>query len=221
MWRRDAKAHLPDILRREIRDQRVLKVMAQVPREAFVPPENTPLAYENIPLPIGEGQTISQPLMVAVMLEALALRPADRVLEVGTGSGYEAALLSLLAREVVTVERLPALESQARELLHRLRYNNVTVLPAGPVLGCPDLAPYDAIIVAAAAPSVPPELTEQLVVGGRMVLPVGTLLEQTTLRVVRQADDVEVISLGPCRFVPLIGSGAWPEGTDIRDLELL
>ena len=119
------------------------------------------------------------------------------------------------------MERLPALESQARELLYRLRYRNVTVLPAGPVLGCPDLAPYDAIIVAAAAPSVPSELTEQLVVGGRMLLPVGTLLEQTTLRVVRLADDVEVTSLGPCRFVPLIGSGAWPEGTDIRDLELL
>ena len=219
MWHRSAKSRLMAALRREVHDQRVLQAVDKVPRDAFVAPEFAPLAYRNIPLPIGDGQTISQPLMVVVMLQALSLQPTDRVLEVGTGSGYEAALLSLLAREVVTVERLAALETRARETLRGLHYDNVTVLPAGPVLGCPDRAPYDAIIVAAAAPAVPPELLEQLVIGGRLVLPVGSRHEQTALRVVRQDQDMQVTSLGPCRFVPLIGAGAWAENADIRDVE--
>ncbi len=219
MWHRTAKSRLMAALRREVHDQRVLQAVDKVPRDAFIEREYSPLAYQNIPLPIGGGQTISQPLMVAVMLQALSLQPTDRVLEVGTGSGYEAALLSLLAREVVTVERLPLLEARARETLHRLHYDNVTVLPSGPVLGCPERAPYDAIVVAAAAPSVPPELVEQLAVGGRLVLPVGSRYEQTALRVVRQDHGEEVTSLGPCRFVPLIGAGAWAENADIRDVE--
>ena len=208
-----ARARLVADLRKEVDDQRVLEAVTQVPREDFVPHEYASASYENAPLPIGEGQTISQPLVVAIMLQELGLKPTDRVLEVGTGSGYQAALLSLLAKEVVTVERLPALESGARALLGRLGYENVTVLPAGPDLGCPDRGPYDAIIVAAGAPAVPPGLAGQLAMGGRMIIPVGSQMDQTIVRVVRRRDSIEASSLGPCRFVPLLGPGAWPQQT--------
>ncbi len=200
-------------LRKEVDDQGVLEAVSRVPREDFVPREYASASYENAPLPIGEGQPISQPLMVALMLQGLALKPTDRVLEVGTGSGYQVALLSRLAKEVVTVERLPTLERRARALLRGLGYENVTVLPAGPDLGCPDRGPYDAIVVAAAAPSVPPGLVGQLTLGGRMIVPVGTRTEQPLVRVVRRPNGTEASSLGPCRFVPLIGPGAWPQRT--------
>ncbi len=204
-----AKQRLLDTLRREISDQRVLDAIASVPREAFVLPRDEARAYENAAMPIGEGQTISQPLIVAIMLEAMALRPSDHVLEVGTGSGYEAALLSRLVARVVTVERIPALEGQARGLLQRLGCDNVTVHLAGEVLGWPDGAPYDAVVVAAAAPSVPQELVDQVRIGGRLVVPVGTPFEQTLTMVHRTAERLDVRSLGACRFVPLIGPSAW------------
>ena len=196
-------------LAREVSDPRVLNAIARVPRERFVPPELRLHAYENHPLPIGHGQTISQPLIVAVMTQALDLRGDDKVLEVGTGSGYQAALLSRLAAHVVTVERVPELARQAEATLAELGYDNVEVHVAGETLGWPDGAPYDAIIVTAGAPRVPHELVEQMRIGGRMAVPVGSRDLQELVQVVRSPEGPVIISLGPCRFVPLVGPGAW------------
>ena len=197
----------------EVSDARVLNAIARVPRERFVPPELRLLAYEDRPLPIGYGQTISQPLIVAVMTQALDLRGNERVLEVGTGSGYQAALLSQLAAHVVTVERVPELARQAKRALAELGYANVEVHVAGETLGWPEGAPYDAIIVTAGAPRVPHELVEQMRIGGRMVVPVGGRDLQELVRVVRSPEGPVIINLGPCRFVPLVGPGAWSSGS--------
>ena len=199
-------------LKREIGDEKVLWAMEQVPRELFVSTVNQHLAYEDIALPIGEGQTISQPLIVAMMTSALELRGAERVLEVGTGSGYQAAVLSLMVPrgKVITVERIPPLAQEAGEVLHSLGYRNVKVLPDGPVLGCPNEAPFDAIIVTAASPRLPHSLLDQLAVGGRMVIPIGTLEDQNLVRAVRTSEGISLNYLGLCRFVPLIGEEAWP-----------
>lgn len=195
-----------------IRDAKVLDALRRVPREQFVPSELRPLAWENRPLPIGNDQTISQPEIVAVMTEALALRGDEKVLEVGAGSGYQAAVLAELAAEVIGVERYPSLLRRARRVLEGLGYHNVRLEPAGAVLGRPEDAPFDAIIVTAAAPRVPPELVAQLRPGGRLVLPAGSRTEQDLLRLTKRLDGaVEEERLGPCRFVPLIGPGAWPE----------
>ena len=212
----DKKRRLIDHLRRDITDAAVLEAMSRVPRELFLPEDSRHLAYEDIPLPIGRDQTISQPLMVAMMVSALALSPTDKVLEVGTGSGYQASVLSLLAGAVVTTERLPDLASDARKRLASLGYDNVVVRPAGDVLGCPEEAPFEAIVVAAAAPRLPTVLLDQLADGGRMVIPVGSKHQQELHRVEKNHDGFSVISLGPCRFVPLIGPGAWGED-DTRD----
>ena len=198
-------------LAQEIHDPRVLAAIARVPRERFIPTELRALAYENRPLPIGYGQTISQPLIVAMMTQELWLRSEDRVLEVGTGSGYQAALLSRLAAEVVSVERVPELAERAGRLLAELGYANVTVHTAGDTLGWPESAPYDGIIVTAGAPRVPYELVDQLTVGGRMVVPVGSRDLQELVRVVRSPEGPVITNLGPCRFVPLVGAGAWSE----------
>ncbi|MCH6555455.1 MAG: protein-L-isoaspartate(D-aspartate) O-methyltransferase [Chloroflexi bacterium] len=203
-------------LAQEIRDRRVLEAIAKAPREWFVPQELRPYAYENRPLRIGHGQTISQPLIVAMMTQALALRGDEKLLEVGTGSGYQAALLSQLAAEVVSVERVPELAERAGRLLAELGYANVSVHAAGETLGWPDDAPYDAIIVTAAAPRVPQELMEQLVMGGRMVIPVGSRDLQELVRAVRSPEGPALTNLGPCRFVPLLGPGAWAEGNPYR-----
>ena len=207
----DKKRRLIEHLRRKISDARVLDAMSRVPRELFVPEDSRHLAYEDIPLPIGEDQTISQPLIVAMMNAALALDSTDKVLEVGTGSGYQASVLSLLAGEVITTERLPDLAGAARERLASLGCSNVVVRPAGDVLGCPEEAPFDAIVVAAAAPRLPRVLLDQLADGGRMVIPVGSLHQQELHSVQKDHDGYSVKSLGPCRFVPLIGPGAWGE----------
>ena len=195
-------------LAREVSDPRVLNAIARVPRERFVPPELRLQAYENRPLPIGYGQTISQPLIVAVMTQALDLRGDERVLEVGTGSGYQAALLSQLAAHVVTVERVPELARQAERALAELGYSNVEVHVAGETLGWPEGAPYDAIIVTAGAPRVPHELVEQMRIGGRMAVPVGSRDLQELVQVVRSPEGPVIINLGPCRFVPLVRPGA-------------
>ncbi|MHB8375428.1 MAG: protein-L-isoaspartate(D-aspartate) O-methyltransferase [Dehalococcoidia bacterium] len=208
---RDAMLRL---LRRGVRDERVLAAMAAVGREEFVPPHLRTCAYDDRALPIGDGQTISQPLIVALMLQALELRSGDRVLEVGTGSGYQAALLSLLARDVVTVERVEALLDRAREVLTRLRCGNVRAHVAGDVLGWPESAPYDAIVVAAAAPHVPRALVDQLAPGGRLVLPVGTRREQQLVRVRKTPHGVALDRLGACAFVPLISPDAWHDDAD-------
>lgn len=195
----------------EISDRRVLEAMAQVPRERFVPEELRAFAYDNRPLPIGYGQTISQPLIVAMMTQALQLTGSERVLEVGTGSGYQAAVLSLLAAEVVTVERVAPLAERAAAVLAELGYHNVEAHIAGEVLGWPEGGPYDGIIVTAAAPEVPRELLEQLALGGRLVIPVGSRDLQELVRITKSLQGAIRHNLGPCRFVPLVGRSAWPE----------
>ncbi len=198
-------------LAQDVSDRRVLGAVAKVPRERFVPEELRVHAYENRPLPIGYGQTISQPLIVALMTQALGLVGNEKVLEVGTGSGYQAALLSHLARKVFTVERVAQLAQRAQQTLAELGFTNVRVRVADEVLGWPEEAPYDAIIVTAGAPRVPQELLEQLATGGRMVIPVGSRDLQELVRVERGPEGPVLANLGPCRFVPLMGAGAWSE----------
>jgi len=207
----EARARLIEQLRPEIKDGRVLTAMARVPRERFVPAELRRFAYEDRPLPIGLDQTISQPFIVAVMTEALELSGGEKVLEIGGGSGYQAAILGELGRLVITVERLPTLAKAARKVLKSLGYANVTVHLAGETLGWPDEAPYDAIIASAGAPRVPPELMAQLAIGGRMVIPVGSRYVQELCKIKRQRKKNTVENLGGCRFVSLIGRGAWDE----------
>jgi protein-L-isoaspartate(D-aspartate) O-methyltransferase len=200
-------------LRRGIRSGPVLRAMERVPREAFVPTSERPMAYLDLPLAIGEGQTISQPYIVALITEALCLQPADRVLEVGAGSGYQAAVLAELVPDgkVVTVELVRSLAQRARETLDDLDYKNIVVEEASDALGCTWRGPYDAIVVSAAAPTLPPTLIAQLAVGGRMVVPVGNRDQQELVCVLRTGEDVSLRMLGPCRFVPLIGQGAFPD----------
>jgi protein-L-isoaspartate(D-aspartate) O-methyltransferase len=199
--------------RRGIGDERVLEAIARVPREEFVAPELRRRAYDDRALPIGYGQTISQPFMVAEICGALELQGDERVLDVGTGSGYQAAVLAELAAEVVTVERVPELAEQARETLARAGYGRIDVRVGDGTLGVPERAPFDAIAVAAAAPAVPDALYEQLTDGGRIVVPVGSLRDQW-LQVVRRAPDGPmVVRSVPCRFVPLIGSEGFADRT--------
>ena len=196
--------------RRGIRDTRVLEAMRKVPRHEFVPGPSDSFAYADEPVPIGAGQTMSQPYMVAAMAEALELRGPDRVLEVGAGSGYHAAILAELAAEVYAIECEPALVELARSNLERLGYSNVTVLEGDGSLGYASAAPYQAISVAAAAPEVPGQLLQQLDDdNGRLVIPVGSLDDQE-LRLIRKLDgDIETRVVNFCRFVPLRGAQAW------------
>jgi protein-L-isoaspartate(D-aspartate) O-methyltransferase len=204
-----AKEQLLAELRLDVRDPRVLAAVASVPRERFLPEELHPNAYDNRPLPIGHGQTISQPLIVAMMTEALRLTGDERVLEVGTGSGYQAAILAELTAEVVTVERIAELAEGAAALLSELGYHNIRVHVTGEALGWPDTAPYEGIIVSAGAPQVPRSLLDQLAPGGRLVIPVGARDVQELLVVANAGHGLTSRRLGPCRFVPLVGSGAW------------
>ena len=191
---------------RDIRDERVLDAMQRVPRELFVPEELRARAYDDAALAIGSGQTISQPAMVGLICELLALRGDERVLDVGTGSGYQAAVLAELAGEVHTVERLPELAERARAALEAAGYGDRVVAHVGDgTLGDPEHAPFAAIAVAAAAPDVPSTLYEQLEPNGRLVLPVGNRHDQLLERVVREADGPKVTRSVPCRFVPLVG----------------
>jgi len=205
----DARAKLIQQLTYEIRDQKVLEVMGRIPRELFVPPSSQHLAYENIPLPIEMGQTISQPLIVGVMTEALELKGTEKVLEVGTGSGYQAVILAELAHWVVSVERHEKLAERARAVLALLGIKNVDIHLAEETLGWQKEAPYDAIIVTAGAPDVPQQLLDQLDIGGRLVVPVGSPFEQDLIKVVKRKMELVRTNLGPCRFVPLIGEGGW------------
>jgi protein-L-isoaspartate(D-aspartate) O-methyltransferase len=198
-------------LRREIEDERVLDVMGRVRRELFVPASSRSFAYDDRPLPIGEDQTISQPFIVALMTHAMLLTGSEKVLELGTGSGYQAAILAELARQVITVESIQKLAQTAKHTLEGLGYINIEVKFAQRTLGWPAEAPYDAIIVTAAAPAIPQTLVDQLVVGGRLVIPVGSRWEQDLQQVIRRDEGVTVKSLTRCRFVPLIGEEAWDE----------
>lgn len=187
-------------------DERVLDAIANTPREEFVAPHLRPYAYDDHALPMEAGQTISQPTIVAMMTAALELRDSDRVLEIGTGSGYQAAILARLCAEVVTVEVVESLRRSAADRLQTLGIRNVTVLSAGPVLGAPELGPYDAILVTAAAPRVPESLVAQLAPGGRILVPVGSRDLQELTRVTLAPDGARVEErLGACRFVPLVG----------------
>ena len=206
-----ARARLMEHLRTEIRDERVLVAMSRIPRERFVPPQERHLAYEDRPLPIGLEQTISQPFIVALMTQALELTGREKVLEIGAGSGYQAAILGELARLVITVERLPTLAEAANEVLNSLGYNNIVVHLAQETLGWPEEAPYDAIIATAGAPGVPPDLLDQLAIGGRMVIPVGSRYVQELCKITRRKKKNVVQNLGGCCFVSLIGKGAWEE----------
>lgn len=199
-------------LRGEITDARVLDAIGNVPRENFLPEQLRRHAYEDRALPIGRDQTISQPLMVAIMTQALKLKGNERVLEVGTGSGYQAAVLSRLARQVVSVERLPDLTKAAAHRLKELGCTNVRVLQASEELGLAAEAPFDGIIVTAGAPHVPRSLIDQLGQGGRLVVPVGGRKLQQLVRATKSLSGVSLEKLGECRFVPLIAAReGWPE----------
>ncbi|HXU88238.1 MAG TPA: protein-L-isoaspartate(D-aspartate) O-methyltransferase [Methylomirabilota bacterium] len=199
------------LVRRGIADPRVLAAMRKVPREQFVSAEQAAFAYADGPLPIGEAQTISQPYIVARMAEVAMLSPADRVLEIGTGSGYSAAVLAEIVTEVYTIERLPRLAERARQRLTALGYRRVHVLTGDGTLGWPDHAPYDAIIATAGGPHAPASLLDQLAVGGRLVIPLGPdRYEQRLVRVIRVTDDdYRRQTLDPVAFVPLIGAQGW------------
>lgn len=197
------------LVRRGIADQRVLDAMGDVPREEFVPQQFLKAAYEDGPLPIGHQQTISQPYTVAFMCEALKLNGTENVLEVGTGSGYAAAVLSRLARQVHTIERISELAAAAQSRLERLGIDNVVVHSGDGSVGFPDAAPYDAILVSAGAPELPHVLVDQLAEGGRIVLPVGPRVHQQMCRFTRIGDDLSREPLGPFTFVPLIGAAGW------------
>jgi len=195
--------------RRGIMDAAVLAAMLAVPRHEFVPEELRSRAYEDAPLPIGGGQTISQPYIVAAMTSALRLQPGDRVLEIGTGCGFQAAVLSHLAREVFTIELRPELASAASEKLARLGYHNVHVHCGDGTLGLPEFAPFDGILVAAAAPEVPEPLLTQLAETGRLIIPVGDADNQELQLVEKHAGVFSTKMLEGCRFVPLVGHHGW------------
>ncbi len=197
------------LMPRRIRDGRTLGAMGRVPREAFVPEKYRHSAYDDRPLPIGEDQTISQPYMVALMTEALELSGGETVLEIGTGSGYQTAVLAEMATRVVSIERISTLAERARAVLQQLGYTNVTVLVGDGTRGCAEHAPFDAIIVTAGSPGVPVSLKEQLADGGRLVIPVGSRGYQELNRIRRRGNDFITENLGGCVFVPLIGVQGW------------
>jgi protein-L-isoaspartate(D-aspartate) O-methyltransferase len=200
------------IAARGVADARVLDAMNRVPRERFVPERLRAHAYDDAPLPIGDGQTISQPFIVAFMVEALRLHGGERVLEIGTGSGYAAAVLAEIAAEVYTIERLDTLAAAATRTLADAGYRNVHVRCGDGTLGWPEAAPFDAILVSAGGPEVPASLRAQLAPGGRLVIPVGrTRAAQTLVRVTRSADGFDTETLEHVRFVPLIGAEGWDD----------
>jgi protein-L-isoaspartate(D-aspartate) O-methyltransferase len=206
-----ARASLIKHLSTEVRDKRVLDAMSRIPRELFVPVESRHLAYEDRPLPIGYEQTISQPYIIALMTEALELAGPEKALEIGTGSGYQAAILAELCQRVITVERQPALARKAKRVLDSLGYKNIELHPAEETLGWKKGAPYDAILVTAGAPHVPDEFLEQLAIGGRLVIPVGSRYVQELCKITKRQYKNTVQNLGGCRFVSLIGKSAWEE----------
>jgi protein-L-isoaspartate(D-aspartate) O-methyltransferase len=199
------------IAARGIHDPRVLAAMEKVPRHLFVSEALMDQAYGDFPLPIGEQQTISQPYIVAEMTQALCLEPGDRVLEIGTGSGYQAAVLAEIVSRVYTIERIYTLYARARKLFDRLQYHNIVTRYSDGTTGWADESPFDAIIVTAGAPRIPEVLVRQLAVGGRMVLPVGNAQSQELVRLIRTDHGIERQDLGGCRFVKLVGEQGWKE----------
>jgi protein-L-isoaspartate(D-aspartate) O-methyltransferase len=197
--------------RRGIKDPCVLAAMEKIPRHRFLPNPDDPGAYGDYPLPIGYGQTISQPYMVAIMTEALCLTGGERVLEIGTGSGYQAAILAELSREVYSVERFPSLAERARSILADLGYTNVTLVIGDGSLGHPQAGPYDRIIVTAACPQISHPWVEQLAEGGIILAPIGDRWGQTLTKAVKRGDKLDYQNLGGCVFVPLVGEHGWDD----------
>lgn len=197
------------LAQRGINDERVLQVMREVPRHRFVPEDMWDMAYRDTPLPIGHDQTISQPYIVAYMTQMLHLTPGDRVLEIGTGSGYQAAILSCLAKQVYTLERVPELAQHAEQVLQELGYHNIQVRVGDGGYGWPEAAPFDAIIVTAAAPELPQPLIDQLAEGAPIVAPIGPAGYQELVRLYRRGDRTQIEHLVPVAFVPLIGEHGW------------
>jgi protein-L-isoaspartate(D-aspartate) O-methyltransferase len=206
------RTQLVELLREKgIRDLAVLQAVQKVPRHVFVPESVRHRAYEDSPLPIGNGQTISQPLVQATYLQALKLTGYEKVLEIGTGSGYQTALLGVLASMVFSVERHRALADSAREVLEKVAIRNVTILVGDGTLGWRPFAPYDAILVSAASPEAPAPLLEQLADGGRLVVPLGDRENQVLTLMTREGDDYRRENLGGVRFVPLVGQHGFPK----------
>jgi protein-L-isoaspartate(D-aspartate) O-methyltransferase len=199
------------LISRGIKDARVLETMQKLPRHRFVEEALVSQAYNDHPLPIGEKQTISQPYMVALMTEALELQGHERVLEIGTGSGYQTAILAELAEKIYSIERLRALSSRAQRLLDDLGYFNVVLRVGDGTVGLKEEAPFDAIMVTAGSPNVPQPLVDQLAMGGRLVVPVGDRYTQALMKIVRVKEGISKTDLGGCRFVNLLGTHGWQE----------
>ncbi|MBI5875533.1 MAG: protein-L-isoaspartate(D-aspartate) O-methyltransferase [Deltaproteobacteria bacterium] len=198
------------LIPRGIRDKRVIEAMLAVPRHLFVPEEALwSQAYNDFPLPIGEKQTISQPYIVAFMTEALELKGTEKVLEIGTGSGYQTAILSMLAEKVYSVERIGLLAARARKILDSVHCSNVVIKIADGTLGWPEESPFDAILTTAAAPEIPKRYIEQLKIGGRLVIPVGEEYSQTLVKIIKTKEGIIKQEMGGCRFVKLIGRYGW------------
>ncbi|MBM4064597.1 MAG: protein-L-isoaspartate(D-aspartate) O-methyltransferase [Planctomycetes bacterium] len=197
------------LVSRGIHDERVLKAMSEIPRHEFVPESYRHAAYEDCPLPIGEGQTISQPFMVAIMTQCLELKGEEKVLEIGTGSGYQAAVLSRLAGHVYTIERHEALALKAKLVLQETGCNNVDVITGDGSLGLPDKAPFQGIIITACAPHIPKSLIDQLEIDGRLVIPIGNPYNQVLHRIVKTGQGIKSQGILECAFVPLIGKEGW------------
>ncbi len=197
------------LIARGIRDERVLEAMGRVPRHLFVDEKSQERAYDDCALSISEGQTISQPYMVAIMTEELELKGIEKTLEIGTGSGYQTAVLACLSQDVWSIERLENLAVAAQKLLARLEYSNITLRVGDGTLGWPEEAPFDAILVAAGSPHVPTPLVDQLKISGKMVIPIGDRKSQTLHKIVKTATGVQDVALTGCVFVPLVGAHGW------------
>jgi len=211
-YQRERLAMVEDQLRRRgISDPRVLEAMGKVPRHLFVPGDYQDSAYDDRPLPIGEGQTISQPYMVAIMTQSLGLKGRERVLEIGTGSGYQAAILAELARELYTMERIPGLTQNAQKVLREQGYQSISFRTGDGSKGWPEEAPFDGIIVTAAAPEIPQTFKSQLAEGGRLLIPTGPRYTQTLYKLTRQGDRFIEEDITGCVFVPLVGDYGWEE----------
>jgi protein-L-isoaspartate(D-aspartate) O-methyltransferase len=207
-WRRDMVEN--QIIARGINDPLVIQAMSQVPRHLFVSEALVDSAYGDFPLPIGEGQTISQPFIIAEMTQSLSLTGQERVLEIGTGSGYQAAVLSHIVYRVYTIERNNTLYLRTRKLFDRLKYHNIVTRYSDGTLGWKSESPFDAIIVTAGGNQIPEPLVNQLIEGGRLVMPVGGLHSQELLRIEKTSTGIRTVNLGGCRFVKLIGEHGWP-----------
>jgi len=203
------------LIPRGIKDKRVINAMLTIPRHLFVPEEALwSQAYSDFPLPIGEKQTISQPYIVALMTEAIELKGAERVLEIGTGSGYQTAILSMLAEKVYSIERISSLAARARKVLDSINCSNVVIKIGDGTLGWPEESPYDAILTTAAAPEIPKCYIDQLKIGGRLIIPVGDVYSQVLVKVIKTKDGIIKQDMGGCRFVKLIGRYGWKADFD-------